>query len=273
MSAGPLPRPVAEMPVDVRRAIRGVLTDIDDTLTTDGVLPDIARASLDALSSAGLPVVAITGRPAGLCEELLVQWPLAAIVGENGGVWMRRDPKTGAVVAQYEHDADERARQRAALADVAARALAAVPRAALAVDRHRRETDIAIDWAERIGPLTRDEVDAVVAVLRAAGLSTAVSSIHIHGWYGEHDKLATTQRLFAAAFGVDLGAERGRYTYVGDAPNDAPMFAFFPHAVGVANLARFLDRIATPPAYITNGVAGDGFRELTDLLLSARGTA
>jgi hypothetical protein len=49
------------------------------------------------------------------------------------------------------------------------------------------------------------------------------------------------------------------------------MFAFFPHAVGVANLARFLDRIDTPPAYITTGAAGQGFRELADLLLSARG--
>lgn len=273
MSADARPRPLAEMPDDVRRGIRGVLTDIDDTLTTDGLLPDAARASLDALASAGLPVVAITGRPAGLCEELLVQWPLAAIVGENGGVWMRRDPKTGAVAAHYDHDADERARQRVALREIAARALAAVPRAALAVDRHRRETDIAIDWAERIAPLARDEVDAIVAVLRAEGLSTAVSSIHIHGWYGEHDKLATTQRLFAAAFGIDLRAERGRYTYVGDAPNDAPMFAFFPHAVGVANLRRFLDRIETPPAYITTGEAGAGFRELADLLLAARGAA
>jgi len=267
------PRPLAEMPDDVRRGIRGVLTDIDDTLTTDGVLPAAARASLDALASAGLPVVAITGRPAGLCEELLAQWPLAAIVGENGGVWMRRDPKSGAVAAHYEHDAGERARQRAALQDIAARALAAVPRAALAVDRHRRETDVAIDWAERIAPLSREEVDAIVAVLRADGLSTAVSSIHIHGWYGEHDKLATTQRLFAAAFGIDLRAERGRYTYVGDAPNDAPMFAFFPHAVGVANLRRFLDRIDTPPAYITTGEAGAGFRELADLLLASRGAA
>jgi HAD superfamily hydrolase (TIGR01484 family) len=264
------PRPLADMPVDVCRQIRGVLTDIDDTLTTDGVLPPVARASLDALAGAGIPVVAITGRPAGLCEQLLVEWPLAAIVGENGGVWMRRDPKTGAVAAHYEHDADERARQRAALADIAHRALAAVPRAALAVDRHRRETDVAIDWAERIAPLTRAEVDRLVELLRAEGLTTAVSSIHVHGWYGVHDKLATTQRLFAAAFGVDLRAERGRYTYVGDAPNDAPMFAFFPHAVGVANLRRFLDRIDTPPAYITEGEAGAGFREVADRLLAAR---
>jgi HAD superfamily hydrolase (TIGR01484 family) len=269
-SAAAAPRPLRDMPMDVRRQIRGVLTDIDDTLTTDGVLPPFARASLDALASAGIPVVAISGRPAGYCEELLVEWPLAAIVGENGGVWMCRERNTGAVIAHYEHNAEERARQRRALAAIAARALAAVPRAALAVDRHRRETDVAIDWAERIAPLSRAEVDQLVAILRAEGLTTAVSSIHVHGWYGKHDKLATSERLFAAAFGVDLRAERDRYTYVGDAPNDAPMFAFFPHAVGVANVRRFLDRIDAPPAYITEGEAGAGFRELADLLLESR---
>jgi len=264
------PAPLLTMPVPVRRAIRGVLTDIDDTLTTGGELPDVARLALDDLATAGIPVVAITGRPAGMCERVLDAWPLAAIVGENGGVWMRRDPSRGAVVAHYEHDADERARQRALLAEIGARIVNAVPGATIAVDRYRRETDIAIDWAEHVAPLPRAAVDRIVDMLRAEGLSTAVSSIHVHGWFGAHDKLATSRRLFEAAFGVDLSAERERYTYVGDAPNDAPMFAFFPHAVGVANLRRFLDRVPTPPAYITQKEAGEGFAELTALLLAAR---
>jgi len=258
------------MPLEVRRALRGVLTDIDDTLTSAGILGPPARTALDRLAEVPIPVVAITGRPAGLCEQLLDQWPLAAIVGENGGVWMRRDPATRRIAQHYEHDAEERARQRAALSAIADRVLAAVPGAALAIDRHRRETDVAIDWAENVAPLPRAEVDRIVAMLRAEGLSTAVSSIHIHGWYGEHDKLATTRRLFAAAFGVDLGAERAHYTYVGDAPNDAPMFAFFPYAVGVANLRRFIDQLSAAPAYITEREAGEGFAEFAELLLAAR---
>lgn len=268
---GHAPAPVATMPVAIARGIRGVLTDIDDTLTTQGVLPPVARDALDALAHAGIPVVAITGRPAGLCEVLLGQWPLAAIVGENGGVWMRRDASTGAIEAHYDHADAERARQRAALGAIGQRILAAVPRARLAVDRYRRETDLAIDWAERIDPpLGREDVDRIVALLRNAGLSTAVSSIHVHGWYGTHDKLATSRALFATAFGIDLAAEREHYTYVGDAPNDAPMFAFFPYAVGVANVRRFLDRIDTPPAYITAGEAGEGFAELARRLIAAR---
>jgi HAD superfamily hydrolase (TIGR01484 family) len=264
------PAPLDAMPLAARRAMRGVLTDIDDTLTTHGVLPDVARKALDDLAAAQIPVVAITGRPAGLCEALLAQWPLAAIVGENGGVWMRRDPVTHAIAAHYENGDEERERQRARLAEIGARVLAAVPSAKLAVDRYRRETDLAIDWAETIDPLPRADVDRVVELLQAEGLSTAVSSIHIHGWYGTHDKLATSRRLFERAFGVDLAAERGRYVYVGDAPNDAPMFAFFPHAVGVANLRRFMDRLPVAPAYITRKDAGEGFAELAELLLRSR---
>jgi hypothetical protein len=185
-------------------------------------------------------------------------------------VWLRRDPRTGAIEAHYDVDEAERRRQRALLANIGARVLAAVPGARLPEERYRRETDLAIDWAERVRPLSRADVDRIVAMLSAEGLSTAVSSIHVHGWFGAHDKLATSKALFRDAFGIDLDAERAHYVYVGDAPNDAPMFAFFPYAVGVANLRRFLDRLAVAPAYITAGVAGEGFAEVAARLLAAR---
>jgi HAD superfamily hydrolase (TIGR01484 family) len=254
------------MPPSVRRAIRGVLTDIDDTLTTKGVLPTVAEAALARLAAANMPAVAITGRPVGLCDDLLARWPLAAIVGENGGVYLCRDGD-GRIVEHYEQPADERARQRERLHAIAAWIVREVPGAALAVDRFRRETDVAIDWAENVNPLPQTAVERIVAMLKAEGLSTAVSSIHVHGWYGKHDKLSATRALYQVRFGIDLAREREHYIYVGDAPNDAPMFAFFPNSVGVANIARFLDRIDTPPAYITQRLAGEGFAELVELLL------
>lgn len=262
-------RPLAEMPAAVRHGIRGVLTDIDDTLTRDGLLGSDARAALGRLSDAAIPVVAITGRPAGLCEQLLREWPIDAIVGENGGVWMRR-VRTGGIDRHYGVAPEVRRAQRERLLAIARRIVGAVPGAALASDQSGRETDVAIDWAERVGPLARPDVERIVAMLVAEGLTTAVSSIHIHGWYGAHDKLVTTRALFSAVYGIDLGAERERFVYVGDAPNDAPMFAFFPNAVGVANLRRFLAQIATPPTYVTRHEAGAGFAELVDALLHGR---
>jgi len=103
--------------------------------------------------------------------------------------------------------------------------------------------------------------------MQAEGMTAKVSSIHVNGWFGRYDKLGMTRTLFSEVFATDLDAERERYVYVGDSPNDAPMFAYFPNAVGVANVAPFLDRIATPPAYVTTREAGEGFVELADFLI------
>ena len=135
-----------------------------------------------------------------------------------------------------------------------------MPGCALASDQHYRETDLAIDFREDVPPLPRAAVDRIVALMQAEGMTAKVSSIHVNGWFGAYDKLTMTRTLLAEAFGIDLDAERERFVFVGDSPNDAPMFAFFPNAVGVANVREFADRIATLPAYVTQAEAGRGVR-------------
>ena len=147
--------------------------------------------------------------------------------------------------------------------------LRAVPGAALASDQLYRETDLAIDFCEDVTPLPAPAVDRIVALMQAEGMTAKVSSIHVNGWYGDYDKLAMTRILMTEVFGVDLDAQRANFVFVGDSPNDAPMFAYFPSAVGVANVRPFLDRIATPPAYVTTHPAGAGFVELAAFLLTA----
>src|SRR4029079_1207371 len=130
-----------------------------------------------------------------------------------------------------------------------------------------RETDLAIDFCEDVPPLSRAAIDRIVALMEAEGMTAKISSIHVNGWFGGYDKLAMTRMLLSEVFALDLDAERERFVFVGDSPNDSPMFAFFPNAVGVANVRPFLDRIATPPAYITQREAGAGFVELAEFLL------
>ena len=261
------PRPLATMPDAIRRAIRFVLTDIDDTLTTEGKLTADAYAALARLHDAGKIVVPVTGRPAGWCDHIARMWPVAAVVGENGAFYMRFDAKRRKLVQRFAASDDERKRLRARLAAVGEHILAAVPGAALASDQHYRETDLAIDYREDVAPLPRPDVDRIVALMQQEGMTAKVSSIHVNGWFGHYDKLSMTRTLAKEVFGVDLDGERDRFVFVGDSPNDAPMFAFFPNALGVANLRRFLDRIATPPAYITVHEAGRGFVEVADYLL------
>jgi len=262
------PAPLATMPAAVRRGIRFVLTDIDDTLTTGGKLTAQAYGALERLRVAGKIVVPVTGRPAGWCDHIARMWPVDAVVGENGAFYMRYDTATRTLIRHFAVPEAERAQRRARLAEIAAEILGAVPGCALASDQPYRATDLAIDYCEDVPPLPRIDVDRIVALMQARGLTAKVSSIHVNGWFGDYDKLAMTRIAFSEVFSCDLDAARGAVAFVGDSPNDAPMFAFFPNAVGVANVRAFLDRIPTPPAYVTGAEAGSGFAELADFLLA-----
>jgi len=262
--------PLSEFPIKERRAVRGVLCDIDDTLTTDGRLTAAAYAAMERLQQAGLPVVPITGRPAGWCDHIARMWPVAAVVGENGAFYFRYDQAARMMLRRYVHDATARAAQREQLQEIGASIVAEVPGAAVAADQAYRETDLAIDYCEDVPPLSRKAVDRIVALMQARGLTARVSSIHVNGWFGAYDKLAMTKQLMREAFGIDLDAARATYVFVGDSPNDAPMFSYFPHAVGVANIREFTGRLAHEPRYVTRAAGGAGFCEVVDFLLAAK---
>jgi HAD superfamily hydrolase (TIGR01484 family) len=268
MSGGRAMRPLTAMPDTVRRGIRAVLTDIDDTLSTHGRLTAEAYAAMERLRAAGRLVIPVTGRPAGWCDHIARMWPVDAVVGENGALYMRYDAAAHKLLRRFAVDETTRRENRARLAGIGEMALAAIPGCALASDQLYRETDLAIDYREDVAELPREAVDRIVALMRAQGLTAKVSSIHVNGWFGDYDKLAMTRTLLAEAFGTDLDGERDRFVFVGDSPNDAPMFAHFPNAVGVANLRAFADRIAALPAYVTRAEAGAGFAELADFLLA-----
>ena len=258
------------MPDAVRRGIRYVLTDIDDTLSTHGKLTSAAYRALERLTEGGKIVVPVTGRPAGWCDHIARMWPVDAVVGENGAFYMRYDKVTRNLVRRFARPEEERAAHRADLAAIGAEIVREVPGARLASDQRYRETDLAIDFCEDVPPLARADIDRIVALMHSRGLTAKISSIHVNGWFGDYDKLTMARILFREmhAVDLDLDRERERFVFVGDSPNDAPMFAFFPYAVGVANVRAFLDRIETPPAYITRAEAGEGFAELADFLLA-----
>ena len=246
-----------------------MLTDIDDTLSTHGRLSAAAYSAMERLRGAGRLVIPITGRPAGWCDHIARMWPVDAVVGENGALYMRYDAKAHRLVRRFALDEPLRRAHRARLAAIGETIVAAVPGCALASDQSYRESDLAIDYREDVPPLPREAVERIVALMEGEGMTAKVSSIHVNGWFGRYDKLTMTRTLLAEAFGIDLDAERTRFVFAGDSPNDAPMFAYFPNAVGVANVREFADRIATPPAYVTRAEAGAGFAEIADFLLAA----
>ena len=262
-----LPRPWAHLPTEVAHAVSGVLTDIDDTLTADGAITSDALESLSGLRAVGLPVIAITGRPMGWSEPFAREWPIDAIVAENGAVALFCEHRR--LLIEYAQDEATRLANVLRLNQAAARVLREVPGAVLARDSAGRVTDIAIDHAE-FAQLTPVQIEQVVAVMRAEGMNATVSSIHINGWFGNHDKLSGARWMVRRLFGRDLDAEHGQWVYVGDSTNDQLMFGHFPLSVGVANLLRFAAELKVWPTYITEGERGSGFAEVSRSLIGAR---
>jgi HAD superfamily hydrolase (TIGR01484 family) len=259
--------PLADWPLIERARIRGVLTDIDDTLTAEGTLAPEADDALRRLRSAGLPVLAVTGRPAGWSEPFALDWPIDGIVAENGAVALWNE--AGQLHKAYTQDEATRRANFSHLQAAAARVLRELPHARLATDSAGRETDIAIDHSEHVH-LSEADIERVLALLRAQGLTATVSSIHINAWIGAHDKLSGARWIVHQRLGRDLEAEIHTWVYVGDSTNDAVMFARFPHSVGVANVARFWPQLSHHPRYVAPRERGAGFADVAEAILSAQ---
>ena len=255
-------RPLEELDA---RGVKAVLVDIDETLTTGGKLTAGAYAALERLHAAGRIVAPVTGRPAGWCDHIARMWPVDAVVGENGAFYFFHS--AGRLHKRFLEDAEVRAGKRSRLDAIARRILAEVPGCALAADQAYRETDLAIDYCEDVPPLPLAAAERIAALMEEAGLEAKISSIHVNGWFGGYDKLATSRLLFAERFGLDPGRSNREFAFIGDSENDAPMFAFFENSIGVANVRRFESRLASKPKYLTRGASGAGFVELVEHLL------
>ena len=136
-------------------------------------------------------------------------------------------------------------------------------------DSAGRVTDIAVDHSE-FAHLDGAAVARVVGLMQAAGMTATVSSIHINGWFGDHDKWSGARWIVQRRLGRALAHEADRWVYVGDSTNDQVMFGRFALSVGVANLLHFAAQLHTWPAYLAEGERGQGFAEVARRLLAAR---
>lgn len=257
-------RPLSEFPAASLRRVRFLLTDIDDTLTFEGRLAAETYAAVEALDRAGIAVVPVTAAPAGWCDLIARMWPVRAVIGENGGFYFSRDRGAGIIRRVFWLPAAARAESMARLAAAARHILATLHEARPAEDQPFRQTS----WA--LTPARPAAAERLAAAWRAAGARSTINSLWVLGWFGEFDKLAMTQRLMREEFGGDAAAERDGVIYVGDSLNDEPMFGFFPQSVGVATVNAYLDRLRSPPRYVTSGPGGAGFVEVARAILAAR---
>ena len=271
---------LSQWPEPDRQRIQGVFTDIDDTLTTDGAITPDALLALHDLKAAGITVIAITGRPVGWSEPFALSWPVDAIVAENGAVLLKNTHQSSLktnghmrdqLSKSYQQSNEVRAANYARMQLIGQRVLREVPGTLLAQDSAGRVTDMAIDHSE-FTHLPPEKIAQVVAIMQAEGMTATVSSIHINGWFGEHNKLVGARWAVRELFGRDLDAEMDNWVYVGDSTNDQLMFEAFPHSVGVANVRHFESQLTHLPRYITDGERGAGFAEVVRTVLAAQKT-
>lgn len=276
-------RPIGDFPAEASARVRYVLTDIDDTLTTNGYLSAAAYDALWELHFAGLRVIPVTGRPAGWCDLIIREWPVDAVIGENGAfVYFRPALIEQAAslggdsdgekdrITTFTHPsvADEAVRAR--LDEVREAVLSEVPRSRVARDQFARIFDLAIDFREDPPELPLAEAQRIKSICERFGAQAKISSIHVNAWFGEYDKLSMARLFLATYLGMNDLDLTESVVYCGDSPNDEPMFRFFPLACAVANVARYLEFMEYRPAFVASKAGGEGFAEIVRVLLDRR---
>ena len=248
-----------------RQPTQVLFTDIDDTLTNHGRLGPQAYSMLWKLAEAGIQIVPITGRPAGWCEMIARFWPVHSIIGENGAFYFSYQNKK----MQRHFVIDEKIRKENTkrLEQIKKEVLATVPGAAVSSDQFTRLFDLAIDFCEDVPPLPQSDIDEIVKIFRRHGAQAKVSSIHVNGWFGNYDKKTMCETFYQNVFAKKLKDELDNCIFIGDSPNDEPMFEFFKHSFAVKNIEAFLPSLEHQPKYLIPEDGGDGFAKLGDHLL------
>lgn len=257
--------PFEHIDAKTARGIQYLLCDVDDTITTKGKLTAGAYAALWALQEGGIGVIPVTGRPAGWCDMMIRQWPIQAVIGENGAFVYYRE---GLQIKAFCHPSVATGDVQGHLKTVRDACLAGVPGARVAKDQFARIYDVAIDFNEDPPHLGLEAAQKIKAICESLGATAKVSSIHVNAWFGNYDKVGMARLFFSEVLGIE--DPRDRALFFGDSPNDEPMFAYFPHSCAVANIRPFTSALASLPRYIAREESGAGFVASVRHLLELR---
>jgi hydroxymethylpyrimidine pyrophosphatase-like HAD family hydrolase len=192
--------------------------------------------------------------------------PVDAVVGENGaftffmksGVRQRVDTPRGIEAGEAEK------KFQVLIAAVQKK----FPQAKWASDQKYREFDLAIDICEDVPPWPDKDVQELLKLCHLQGAHAKLSSVHVNAWFGSFDKAAGFKHFLAQGI---VSVKWDDWLFIGDSPNDEPLFAAFKRSVGVANLKKYLDKISHAPTWLTEAESGAGFAEMAARVLGSRG--
>ncbi len=235
--------------------------DLDGTLTVGPKLFASTYKALEELKNAGFWTVIVSGRPAGWADCLMRLTPIDAMIFENGAGVLLRDGEK--LVLHPLAPNPGQARQ--ALQSVFEKLKKAKPYLRQASDQAYRLYDCAVDICEEEPHLSEKDVEWLLETLKKEKVTAKLSSIHVNFWKGNHDKRSACEFLLKSE-GKKWKADLKNVVFLGDSPNDEPLFEYFPNSVGVANVRDFEDKLIHRPKFVTNKAGGKGFEELVRVL-------
>ena len=249
--------------------IQILLTDIDGTLTDkEGKIPRQSYYSLWELCQQGIKTIPVTGRSAGWCEMIARTWPVQGVIGENGAFYfyLQANQLKKIFFLNKKNLKEAQEKRQNLEKDL----LQQIPEVAFATDQFCRLSDLAIDIGEERKHITKTQQEHIFSICGKHGAQAKLSSIHINAWFGSYDKLSTSLHVLKEHHALNEKDIVEKVAFIGDSPNDAPMFAHFPHSFGVANIAKFTKtELPTPPTYLSPEEGAQGFVAFAQLLLKA----
>ena len=254
MKPSPLPRAFPFHP-------EVIFTDVDDTLTWEGKLPEETYSAMFELRQRGIKLIPVTGACAGWCDCMVRTWPVSSVIGENGAFYIDRHSDGS---YHYFHALAKPLRQHnwQQLQHLKKVIHKKFSQARETADQPFRLNDIAFDIAQDHKVNRADAVE-IADYCRLNGANAKISSIHINVWKGDYSKSQTARNWLR-----QHNVPQEKATFIGDSPNDDDMFSSFDSTIGVANIKPLLNELSTPPTYITTRFGGHGFAEFTQSLLN-----
>ncbi len=262
--------PLHKIPTHICQNLVYFFMDIDDTFTSNGKITAEAYQALWDLHTCGVKVVPVTGRPAGWCDMIARFWPVEAVIGENGAFYFSYQNQTKTMIRKHFQTESDRLKGKFLLNILQDRVLKEIPGCAISADQPFRIADLAIDYCEDVPALSQESVEHICAIAKSLGLNYKISSIHVNCWYGNHDKLSCLKNFLQDFAGESMERLQQKIMFVGDSPNDEPLFSALDHSIAVANIHEFLPQMIHHPTYIAEKYSGDGFQEIVHHILKKR---
>ena len=257
-----------QIPDILCRSVRAIFSDIDDTITTDGMLSAEAYSAIENISKQGMEFIPITGRPAGWCDMIARFWPVKGVIGENGAFFFSYDHKNRKMIRRFIQDEKERMEGLEKLGKIKQKVLQEVEGCAVSSDQFSRISDLAIDFCEDVPELPIEAVKKIKEIFVQSGATAKISSIHVNAWFGDYNKLEMTRIFTKEVLGIELDHNKDEFFFCGDSPNDEPLFQYFSNSCGVANVRDFTSEMTHLPTYVSNSKGGKGFVEICEKFLN-----